>query len=196
MAAGDRGFANDPRRISEFRAGVARALDLATRLECPKINCLVGKSLPDVPIHDQWETLRQNLAYAASEAEKVGVLQLIEPLNTIDNPGFLICSPQRGFSLLEEIGHSNLRVQYDLYHAQRMEGNLSATIRDHIGMIGHVQIADSPDRHEPGTGEIDYPYVLGVLDEVGYSGWVSLEYNPSGRTEDSFGWMESHQTAS
>lgn len=190
MAAGDRGFANDPRRVDEFREAVNMAIELAGKLECPKLNCLVGKSLADVPVSQQWDTLQENLSYAATQTEKAGIRQLIEPLNTIDNPGFLICTPRRGFSLIDEIGHPNLFVEYDLYHAQRMEGNLTSTIRDHIGQIGHVQIADSPDRHEPGTGELNYPYLFGVLDAVGYSGWVSLEYNPSASTEGSLQWME------
>jgi len=189
MAAGDRGFANDPRRITEFEAGVATALDLAGRLNCKRVNCIAGKMLPDIPVHDQWETLRRNLAFAATEAEKRGILQMIEPLNIIDNPGYIICSPHRAFSLIEEVGHANLKVEYDLYHAQKMEGNLATTIRDHIGQIGHVQIADNPGRHEPGTGEINFPFMFRTLDEAGYDGWVSLEYNPSGRTEESFGWM-------
>lgn len=189
FAAGDRGIANDPRRVDEFRQGVATGLEIAQRLNCPKLNCLSGLSLPDVPIRDQWETLKSNLVYAADEAQNVGVLLLVEPLNTFDTPGFLLCTPHRGFALVEEIGHPNLLVQYDVFHAQRMEGNLKTTITDHIGQIGHVQIADSPDRHEPGTGEINYPFVLKTLDEAGYGGWVSLEYRPSAGTEASLRWL-------
>ncbi|MGD9713807.1 MAG: hydroxypyruvate isomerase family protein, partial [Thermomicrobiales bacterium] len=189
VSAGDRGFANDPRRVREFEAGVTNALDLAERLNCKRVNCIAGLMLPDVPVHDQWETLKRNLSYAAEKAGERGVRQLVEPLNTFDNPGYIICSPHRAFSLIEEVGHPNLMVEYDLYHAQRMEGNLSATIRDHIGQIGHVQIADNPGRHEPGTGEINFPFVFRVLDEAGYDGWVSLEYKPSGATEDSLSWM-------
>lgn len=189
LAAGDRGFANDPRRIAEFEAGVEQAVALADRLSVQRVNCIAGKMLPDVAVSDQWETLRRNLNHAATVAAEHGVVQLVEPLNTIDNPGFIICSPHRAFSLIEEIGHANLKVEYDLYHAQKVEGNLATTIRDHIGQIGHVQIADNPGRHEPGTGEINFPFMFKVLDETGYDGWVSLEYNPSGRTEDSFGWM-------
>jgi hydroxypyruvate isomerase len=147
--------------------------------------------LPDVAVSEQWDTLRQNLGFAAARTAEHGIVQLVEPLNTIDNPGYIICSPHRAFSLVEEVGHPNLKVEYDLYHAQKMEGNLTTTIRDHIGQIGHVQIADNPGRHEPGTGEINFPFMFQVLDDAGYDGWVSLEYNPSGRTEDSFGWMRS-----
>jgi hydroxypyruvate isomerase len=190
VAAGQRGMANDPRCIERFREGVQQAVTLAQELGCRKLNCLAGLSLTDVPVHEQWETLRANLRHAAEEAAKRDVLQVIEPLNTFDNPGFMICTPHRGFSLIEEIAHPNLRLQYDVYHAQRMEGNLAQTIRDHIGLIGHVQIADNPGRHEPGTGEINYPFVFRTLDEAGYAGWVSLEYAPTGRTEDSLAWMQ------
>ncbi len=189
VAGGNRGIANDPRRIDEFEAGVERAVALADRLGVKRVNCIAGRMLPDVSVSEQWDTLRRNLRHAATVAADRGVVQLIEPLNTIDNPGYIICSPHRSFSLVEEIAHPNLKVEYDLYHAQKMEGNLAVTIRDHIGLIGHVQIADNPGRHEPGTGEINFPFMFRVLDETGYDGWVSLEYNPSGRTEDSFGWL-------
>jgi hydroxypyruvate isomerase len=190
VAAGQRGMTNDPRCVDRFRESVQQAVTLARELGCRKLNCLAGLSLTDVPVHEQWETLRANLRYAADEAAKRDILQVIEPLNTFDNPGFMICTPHRGFSLIEEIGHPNLRLQYDVYHAQRMEGNLAQTIRDHIGLIGHVQIADNPGRHEPGTGEINYPFVFRTLDEAGYAGWVSLEYAPTGQTEDSLAWMQ------
>jgi hydroxypyruvate isomerase len=102
----------------------------------------------------------------------------------------MLCSPHRGFAFLDEVGHPNLKVQYDLYHAQRMEGNLLATMRDHVGQIGHIQIADSPDRHEPGTGEICYSFLLPAIDEIGYRGWVSLEYNPATTTEAGLSWVQ------
>lgn len=188
-ARGERGIANDPRRVAEFRAGVARALEIATTLGVSRLNCLAGLTLPDVPVEMQWATLRENLAYAAEQAQLAGVRQVVEPLNPFDTPGFLLSTPSRGFALLEEVGHPNLALEYDVYHAQRTEGNLVATIRSQIARIGHVQIADSPDRHQPGTGEINYPYVLQALDDAGYDGWVSLEYRPLGSTERSLGWL-------
>ncbi len=190
VAAGERGFANDPRRVDEFRDNVQSTMTLAAELGVERINCLAGLTLPDIPVREQWDTLKANLAYAADRAASHGVTQLVEPLNMIDNPGFMICSPHRGFSLVEEIGHPNLKVQYDLYHAQRTEGHLIATIRDHIGLIGHIQIADNPGRHEPGTGEINYPFVFRELDATGYDGWVSLEYVPSRQTEETLGWIQ------
>jgi|SRR5579884_312751 len=189
FAGGERGIANDPRRVAEFRAGVARALEIAATLACPRLNCLVGLTLPDVPLDAQWATVEENLAYAAEQAARAGVRQVVEPLNTFDTPGFLLTTPGQGFALIERIGHPNLTLQYDLYHAQRMVGNLTATIRDRLPRIGHVQIADSPARHQPGTGEINYPFVLAALDEAGYEGWTSLEYKPLGGTEASLAWL-------
>ncbi len=189
FAAGERGLANDPARVEEFRDGVECALEIADRLSCPMLNCLIGLELPGVPIEQQWATVESNLAYAAEQAEVASVRQVVEPLNPFDAPGFLLVSPDQGFDLVERIGHPNLSVQYDLYHAQRTAGNLTATIQGRIDRIGHVQIADSPGRNQPGTGEINYPFVLAALDAAGYAGWVSLEYKPLGSTEESLGWL-------
>jgi hydroxypyruvate isomerase len=188
-AKGERGIANDPRRTAEFREGVARALEIAATLGAPRLNCLSGLTLADVPIEDQWRALRDNLAFAAEQAQSAGVRQLVEPINAFDIPGFFLNTPSRGFALLDDVGHPNLRLEYDVYHAQRTEGNLTATLRARIDRIGHIQIADSPARHQPGTGEINYPFVFQAIDETGYDGWVALEYRPSGRTEDSLGWL-------
>ena len=189
FAAGDRGIANDPARVDEFRAGVERAIEIAVRIGCPKLNCLVGLALPSVPLDAQWGTVETNLAFAADRAAAAGIHQVVEPLNPFDAPGFLLASPSQGFDLVERIAHPNLSLQYDLYHAQRTEGNLADTIASRKPVIGHVQIADSPDRHQPGTGEIAWPFVFRALDEAGYDGWVSLEYRPLGPTEDSLGWL-------
>lgn len=189
FAAGERGFANDPNRKQAFRDGVARALDIAATLECKQINCLTGLTLPNVPLEEQWDTMVENLRYSTEQTAQAGIRQLIEPLNTIDTPNFIISSTAQGLELIERVGHDNLRLQHDVYHMQRMEGNLTATIAAHLDKIGHIQIADSPDRHEPGTGEINYPFVLAEIDRLGYEGWVSLEYRPAGKTEDSLGWL-------
>jgi hydroxypyruvate isomerase len=189
FAAGDRGMANDPRRVDEFRAGVAHGLRIATELGCGRLNCLVGRRLPDVPDDVQTATLVENLRHAADAAAEAGVRQVVEPLNAFDAPGFFLPTPDAGFALVELVDHPNLSLQYDVYHAQRMSGNLAATIAARIGQIGHVQIADSPDRHEPGTGEINYPFVLQALDDAGYDGWVSLEYRPRENTEASLAWL-------
>lgn len=189
FVAGDRGMANDPRRVEEFRAGVKRGLDIAAELDAGRLNCLVGIRQHDIPDDVQLATLVDNLRYAADAAAAAGVRQVVEPLNAFDAPGYFLPTPEAGFSLVEAVAHPNLSLQYDVYHAQRMSGNLAATIAAHIGRIGHVQIADSPDRHEPGTGEINYPFVLQALDDAGYDGWVSLEYRPRVDTTSSLQWL-------
>jgi hydroxypyruvate isomerase len=189
FASGERGFANDPTRTHEFRDGVAQALNIAAVLGNPNINCLIGLEHPDVPLDTQWKTVEENLAYAAEQAGLAGIRQLVEPLNTIDTPGFLLSTTHQALNLIDRVGHDNLLVQYDVYHAQRMEGNITATIREQIRRIGHIQIADSPARNQPGTGEINFPFVFQTIDAAGYTGWVSLEYRPAGTTEESLGWI-------
>jgi hydroxypyruvate isomerase len=190
FAKGDRGIANDPRRVDEFKAGVARALEIAATLDCKRLNCLAGTELGDVPYREQMNTLYANLAYATDEAEKAGVLQLIEPLNIFDAPNFLISTIMRAHEVLWRLGGPpNLRLQFDVYHQQRMQGNITNAFERYFDQIGHVQIADSPNRHQPGTGEINFPYVFDAIDKTGYDSWVSLEYKPLGSTEESLSWL-------
>lgn len=186
----DRGMANDPRRVDEYRAAVELALAVQRTLPATRFNSTVGRQLPDVPIAEQFETAKVNYHWAADRCAEQGVTLCIEPLNSIDHPGYMVPTSTQMLALIEEIGHPNLRLQYDFYHQQRMEGNLIAFFADHIGQIGHIQIADSPDRHEPGTGEINYDYVFQQIDALGYDGWVSLEYKPTTTTEASLGWLK------
>lgn len=189
FAAGERGFANDPARQKDFRDGVGRALEIAATLDVPQLNCLIGINRPDVDLDEQWAAVIENLAYAAEQTASAGVRLLVEPLNAFDAPGFLLPTTSAALELLEQVGHANLSIQYDVYHAQRGEGNITATIREYLSRIGHIQIADSPARNQPGTGEINFPYVFQAIDDAGYQGWVSAEYRPSGTTEESLGWM-------
>jgi len=189
FAAGDRGLANDPRRVEEFRSGVQKGVRIATELGAGRLNCLAGLRLAGVAEEAQAATLIDNLRYAADAAAAASVLQVVEPLNAFDAPGYFLPTPESGFNVVEGAAHPNLRMQYDVYHAQRMSGNLTATIAERIGAIGHVQIADSPARHEPGTGEINYPFVFRALDDAGYDGWVSLEYRPLRDTASSLTWL-------
>jgi hydroxypyruvate isomerase len=189
-AEGDRGIAVDPGRRAEFRDGVKVAIDVARRLNCPRVNCLVGKQLDDVPVAEQWTCLADNLKYAAAEFEQVGLVLLIEPINTFTIPGFFIRTSAEAFQVQDLVGAANFKVQYDVFHAQRMEGNLTHTIRTNIGRIGHIQVADAPDRNQPGTGEINFPYLFRVIDRTDYMGEVGLEYQPTGATDESFGWIE------
>ncbi|MFT4036786.1 MAG: TIM barrel protein [Thermomicrobiales bacterium] len=190
FAAGDRGLASDPQRVEAFRESVASAMRYASVLHPEKMNCLAGKTIPGEDRATQLATLRENLRYAAGVAADHGVRLVMEPLNLWDAPGYLVSNPDNGFALIEEINHPNLKLEYDIYHAQRTRGNLAATIAERIGLIGHVQLADSPHRNEPGTGEINFPYVLQALDNAGYDGWVSLEYRPSNETVKSLGWLQ------
>ena len=187
FAAGERGFANNPAKTGAFRDGVRQALDLATILRPGRFNCLVGKALPDIPIAEQLAVAAENLAFAAEETQGAGFGLGIEPLNPFDAPGFLIPTSAAAMALIERAGHPHLQLQYDFYHAQRAEGNITQTFQHLFDRIGHVQVADSPARHQPGTGEINYSYVYAVIDEAGYTGWVGLEYAPLGGTEASFG---------
>jgi hydroxypyruvate isomerase len=189
-AAGERGFANDPNRVEEFKRGVADAVRIALELDCRRINCLAGKSLPDVDRDLQQRTLVANLRYAADELRSIGATLLIEPLNRIDTPGFFVGTSAEALVVLALVARPNLQIQYDCYHAQRSEGNIMATVQANLEAIGHIQIADSPARHEPGTGELAYERILPFFDAVGYDGWVGLEYVPSTTTRASLGWIE------
>jgi hydroxypyruvate isomerase len=189
FAAGDRGLASDPDRVGQFRDGVERALEIAAMLGCTRLNCLAGIRRANLPLDTQLATLADNLAFASERAQAAGVRQLVEPLNRYDAPGYLLGTTDAVLEMLDRAGHPNLWLQFDVYHCQRVEGNLVETFRRHQPRIAHVQIADSPARGQPGTGEINYPFVLRTLDEAGYDGWISLEYRPQGGTEASLSWL-------
>ena len=190
MPAGDRGLIADPDRQDRFRENVPVALELAQRLGCSRLNALAGQEIPGMRREEQLELARENVAWAAGRAAEFGVEVLVEAVNTFENGPYLLYTTRDAANFLRSVGVAKVKLQYDFYHMQRMEGNLSVNVREYIGQIGHVQVADSPARGEPGTGEIHYPYVLGVLEELGYDGYVGLEYNPTTeRTEDSFAWI-------
>jgi hydroxypyruvate isomerase len=190
MAEGDRGLVSDPERQGRFRENVPVALEMARSLGCSRLNVLVGHEKDGMEREEQLALARQNVGYAADRAAERGIEVLVEAVNTFENGPYLLSTTQQAVEFARSVGRENVRIQHDLYHMQRMEGNLVATLREHVGMIGHVQIADSPERHEPGTGEIRYPYVLNELESLGYDGYVGLEYNPTGGdTEGSLGWL-------
>ena len=193
FAAGDRGIANDPGRVEQFQESLALAMEYARVLKPQKMNCMAGKRLDDVADDIHRSTLIGNLRTAADAAMAEGILMVTEPLNSQDAPGFFLSTPSDGFSIVAEAGHPNLKVEYDIYHAARTEGNLVSAIQEHISAIGHIQLADVPGRHEPGTGEIDWPAVFGAIDRAGYVGRIGLEYIPStARTEESLDWMKEY----
>ncbi len=190
MPAGDRGLISDPDRQGQFRENVPVALELAHRLGCTKLNALVGQEIQGLGRDEQLDLARENVAWAAGRAAEYGIEVLVEAVNTFENGPYLLYTTREAVAFVRAVGAANVKIQYDYYHMQRMEGNLAVNVREHMDLIGHVQVADSPARGEPGTGEIHYPYVLGVLEELGYDGYVGLEYNPTTeRTEDSFGWI-------
>ncbi len=189
MAGGERGFLNDPGRQQWFRDHVPRALDFAAKIGCLQLNALVGNTIPGESREAQLDLVRENLAWAADRAAEAGLGVVVESLNTFENPRYLLTNTRETLQLLDEVNRPNLKYQYDMYHMQRMEGNLIDTLRKDIGKMGHIQVADSPDRHEPGTGEIHYAHVLTALDTLGYRGSVGLEYNPLGHSEASFAWL-------
>ena len=188
--AGERGIACLPDRVDEFREGVAKAIAYATTLGVPQLNCLAGKA----PIGAADAVLRKtfvaNLKFAAAELHQAGLRLLIEPINSHDIPGFYLNRTAQALAILDEVGAANAFVQYDIYHAQRMEGELAATMQKQLARIGHIQLADNPGRNEPGTGEINWPFLFAHLDRIGYSGWIGCEYKPAASTEAGLGWRQ------
>jgi hydroxypyruvate isomerase len=188
--AGERGIACHPDRVQEFRDGVAKAVHYATVLGAGQVNCLVGKAPAGVADDVLRRTLVANLRYAAAELKKAGLKLLIEPINTFDIPGFYLSGMAQALSILDEVGSDNAFVQYDIYHMQRMEGELAATMQKHMPRIGHIQLADNPGRNEPGTGEINYAFLFAHLDRIGYTGWIGCEYKPATTTLAGLGWRQ------
>ena len=189
-AAGERGIACHPDRVEEFRTGVAKAIDYATALGCPQLNCLAGIAPADVAGADIRATFVANLRYAAAELKRAGLKLLVEPINTFDIPGFTLSHTVQALGILDEVAADNAFLQYDVYHAQRMEGELGNTLARHLPRIAHIQIADNPGRHEPGSGEINFAWLFRHLDAIGYTGWVGCEYRPATTTEAGLDWRD------
>jgi len=188
--AGERGIGCLPDRIDEFRAGVAKAIDYATTLGVPQLNCLAGKAPVGIDDAVLRRTFVANLKFSASELKKAGLKQLIEPINSYDIPGFYLNRTAQALAILDDVGADNAYVQYDIYHAQRMEGELAATMQKHLARIGHIQLADNPGRNEPGTGEINYAFLFAHLDRIDYRGWIGCEYKPATTTEAGLAWRQ------
>lgn len=187
-AAGERGIACHPDRVNEFREGVAKAIGYAKTLGVGQLNCLAGKLPAAVSPEQAHKTFVENLRFAAGELKKAGLRLLMEPINTYDIPGFFLNRTEQALAIQKEVGADNLFIQYDIYHAQRMEGELAANIKNHLDKIGHLQLADNPGRNEPGTGEINYAFLFKWIDSVGYQGWIGCEYKPKTTTEAGLGW--------
>lgn len=187
--AGERGIAILADRQAEFRDGVATAIRYARALDCPQVNCLAGIAPDGADTAILHATLVENLRYAGAELGAAGIRLLIEPINTRDMPGFFLNTSQQALDLIREVGSANLYLQYDVYHMHIMEGQAVAMITRALPYIRHVQIADHPGRHEPGTGEIDLPVILNVLNSLGYDGWIGAEYKPASTTVEGLGWL-------
>ena len=188
--AGERGIACLPDRQAEFREGVSKAIEYAKALGVNQLNCLAGKAPAGADLKILHSTFVENLRYAAQELKKANIRLLIEPINTFDIPGFFLNTTKQAMNILEEVASDNLFVQYDIYHAQRMEGELANTIEKNLAKIGHIQLADNPGRNEPGTGEINYAYLFKFLDRIGYQGWIGCEYKPATTTAAGLGWIK------
>ncbi|MBK8360048.1 MAG: hydroxypyruvate isomerase family protein [Comamonadaceae bacterium] len=204
---GDKGITCIPGREDEFRAGVALALDYAQALGCPRIHLMAGLLPAGVSREAAQRTYVANLRWAAAEAARHGRDVLIEPINTRDIPGFFLNRQDQAHALVAEVGASNIKVQMDLYHCQIVEGDVAMKIRQYLptGRVGHFQIAGVPERHEPDIGEVNYPYLFGVIDEVaaqcGWDGWIGCEYKPKrggqpGGTSAGLGWFGAYRVRS
>ena len=187
--AGDRGIAAQPRRIEEFRNGVSQAIRYALELDVRQINCQVGKRVLTYDYEEQWAVLVDNVRYAADMLHENGLRLVIEPINHFDIPGFLLNQTKDVLKLLDEVGRENVFLQYDVYHAQREEGEIVTTLRQQIHKIAHIQIADNPGRHQPGTGEINYSFILKEIESLHYDGYIGLEYVPIPDSKSSFDWI-------
>ena len=194
-SAGERGIASLPGREAEFREGVVRALRYAEALHTPRLHAMAGLLPAGADRAAHREVYVRNLAFAAEALAAEGRSLLIEPINTRDRPGYFLNTQADAHALREEIAAPNLEVQMDFYHAQIVEGDIATTFRTYFGGIGHLQIASVPQRQEPDDGELDYRYLLRLVDEMGYQGWVGCEYRPRGRTEDGLGWMGAFDSA-
>ncbi|NLD68134.1 MAG: hydroxypyruvate isomerase family protein [Limnobacter sp.] len=188
-AAGERGIASLPGREAEFDAGLDRAIEYAQALDCPRVHLMAGLLADESNRARQHASYVANLRRAARRLEGHGITALIEPINPRDVPGYLVNTQAQGHAVLDEVGEPNLKVQMDLYHCQVVEGDLATKIRRYLPRVGHVQIAGLPGRHEPDVGEINYPFLFALLDELGYDGWIGCEYLPRAGTSAGLGWL-------
>lgn len=189
-AAGERGIACHPDRIGEFQDGVGRAIDYAQALGCKQLNCLAGIAPPGIPAEQLRATLIDNLRFAAAALATANIRLLIEPINPFDMPGFFLNRSAQAIEIIEAVASPNLYLQYDIYHAQRSEGELANTIARYLPHIAHMQLADNPGRHEPGTGEINFAWLFDQIDQLGYAGWIGCEYHPLTTTREGLTWMQ------
>ena len=190
--SGDRGLAADPNRINEFEDGVGLAIEFANTIKPINLTCLVGKVPSGVSDTEAQDTLIKNLTFAAHKLDEHGFQLLVEPINTVDIPGYWLSSTDKALEIIGSVNHSNIKLQYDIYHMQIMEGNIINTIKENLKIIGHMQLADNPGRHEPGTGELNWRYIFEEIDLMGYEGWIGCEYVPQKDTISGLHWALSY----
>jgi hydroxypyruvate isomerase len=174
--------------VDEFRDGIRRAIDYAKALDCRQVNCLAGIAPAGADASELNEVLLKNLRFAADALSRERIRLLIEPINTLDIPGFFLNRTEQAAQIISDVQSDNLFIQYDVYHMQVMEGDIARTVQKHLARIAHVQLADNPGRNEPGTGEINYPFLFRHLDQIGYRGWIGCEYKPRTTTVEGLGW--------
>ena len=191
-AKGERGIACHPDRVQESREGVDKAIAYARVLGNRQVNCLAGIRPQGHDCASVEKTFVDNLRYAADKLEAAGIRLVMEMINTLDIPGFYLQNTRQALEISDKVGSANLFLQYDIYHMQIMEGDLARTLENQLAAINHVQLADNPGRHEPGTGEINYRFLFEHLDRIGYQGWIGCEYKPATTTEAGLGWMKTH----
>lgn len=188
--AGDIGCAADPARRDQFESTVGTAMDMAAAIGAPRIHVMVGRGDPDSRSANDCAVA--NFRQAATAAKARGLVLMLEPLNLVDRPGYFLSTNDHACQLLDRIGAENVQLQFDAYHTQIMTGDLTRALRSLIDRVGHIQIANPPDRHEPGVGEVDFDWFLNLVDDLGHDGHVGLEYMPSGTTDASLGWFRAH----
>jgi hydroxypyruvate isomerase len=193
--AANRGYLVDPKRRAEFERTLDQALSMATRLGVQKIMLPAGVELPGMDRGAQRERMLENLRAAAPQAAQAGVLLTIEVLNPEDNPGYFLTSSAEAIDIVRQVDHPNVRFQMDTYHLQRMEGHLLETLRANIEWIGHLQFADEPGRHEPGTGAIDFAALVAAAETLGYGGYIGLEYIPRAPGAEALAWVPPERRA-
>jgi hydroxypyruvate isomerase len=192
---GERGLGCLPDRVGEFQDSVGTTIEYATALGCRQVNCLAGIAPAGVPRERLEQTFVENLKFAAPRLKAAGIKLLIEAINTRDMPGFFLNTTRQSLDIIAKVGSDNMFVQYDIYHMQIMEGDLARTIEANLARIPHMQLADNPGRNEPGTGEINYPFLFSFIDRIGYAGWIGCEYKPRTTTVEGLGWIKPHLPA-
>jgi hydroxypyruvate isomerase len=188
--SGERGIAGLPGREEEFKQGVDTAIEYALALDVKQLNCLSGLKQDQYSDEQHWNTLVANVKYAAKKLAAHNITLMVEAINSrVDMPGFLLDTLDKTQQLIKEVGEPNVRIQFDIYHMQIMHGDVIRRLESYQNEIGHIQFADNPGRHEPGTGELNFPVIFEVLDKIGYTGYVSAEYIPEKSTEESLNWL-------